>query len=85
MQTNILHILSVHVSERCYNVPSGHYFHVETKILADFQIRISVSLKDLCFKSIENLVEMKIAIQQMIVQRFLLRILNVIAVGTIGL
>ena len=85
MQTNILHILSVHVSERCYNVPSGHYFHVETKILADFQIRISVPLKDLCFKGIENLVEMKIAIQQMIVQRFLLRILNVIAVGTIGL
>ena len=75
----------MHVSERCYNVPSGHYFHVETKILADFQILISVSLKDLCFKSIENLVEMKIAIQQMIVQRFLLRILNVIAVGTIGL
>ena len=75
----------MHVSERCYNAPSAHYFHVETKILADFQIRFSVPLKDLCFKGIGNLVGMKIAIQQIIIQRFLPRILNVIAVGTIGL
>ena len=37
----------MHISEskRCYNVlPLVHYFYVKTKILADFQIFISVPL-----------------------------------------
>ena len=45
--TNILHILGVHIleSKRFYNViPSVHYFHVKTKMVADFQICISVPL-----------------------------------------
>ena len=39
----------VHISEsrRCFTVkPSTYYFHMKTKILADFQICISVTLKD---------------------------------------
>ena len=38
----------MHISEskRCYNViPSVHYFYAKTKILADFQICVSVPLK----------------------------------------
>ena len=47
MFVNILHILGVHISEikKCYNViPSVHYFCIETEMLADFQIYISVPL-----------------------------------------
>ena len=47
MFVNILHILDVHISviKKCYNViPSVHYFCIETEMLADFQICISVPL-----------------------------------------
>ena len=46
--TNFSHISHAHVSEskRCFNVKSSTYcFHMKTKILADFQICISVPLK----------------------------------------
>ena len=44
---NFFKYVGVHISEskRCYNViPSVHYFHVKTEMLADFQICISVPL-----------------------------------------
>ena len=47
MFVNILHILDVHISaiKKCYNmIPSVHYFCIETEMLADFQICISVPL-----------------------------------------
>ena len=40
--------LRAHISEskKCFNVkPSTHYFHMKTRILADFQICISVPSK----------------------------------------
>ena len=33
-------------SKRCFNVKSSTYFHTKTKILADFQIGISVPLRN---------------------------------------
>ena len=42
-------ILHAHISERkrCFNMKSStYYFHVKTKILADFQICISVPLNE---------------------------------------
>ena len=38
--------LSTHILERkrCFNVKSSKYFHMKTKILADFQICISIPL-----------------------------------------
>ena len=45
--TNFSHISNAHISrrKRCFNVKSStYYFHVKTKILADFQFCISVSL-----------------------------------------
>ena len=46
--SNFLHILRAHISKskRCFNMKSSaNYFHMTTKILADFQICISVPLK----------------------------------------
>ena len=44
------HISRAHISKskRCFNVKSStYYFHMKTKILADFQICISVPLTEL--------------------------------------
>ena len=48
LQTNFSHISCAHISKnkKCFNVKfSTYYFHMKTKILADFQICISVPLK----------------------------------------
>ena len=47
MSTNYSHISRAHISKskRCLDIKSSTYcFHIKTKILADFQICISVSL-----------------------------------------
>ena len=47
--------LGGHISESkgCYNlIPSAHYFHLKTKMLADFQVCISVPLSFLCSKEV---------------------------------
>ena len=47
MQTKLSHILRVNISKRksCFNgKSSAYYFHVKMKVLADFQICISVPL-----------------------------------------
>ena len=46
VKTSILHITGVHTSksQRCYVIPSVHYFYEKTKMLADFQICIGVRL-----------------------------------------
>ena len=47
MQTNFSHISPVYISKskNCFNVKcSTYYFHLKTKILADFQICISAPL-----------------------------------------
>ena len=47
----------VHISQskRCYNViPSVHYFLVKTKLLTDFQICISIPLKYVSLKILED-------------------------------
>ena len=52
MQTNILHISRMDISEskRHYNViPSPYYFYIKTNMLADFQFCISVPLNKLLF------------------------------------
>ena len=46
-QTNFSYISRAHISKRkrCFNVKSStYYFHMNTKILADFQICVIVSL-----------------------------------------
>ena len=48
LQTNFSHISRLHISKskRCFNVKFPTcYFHMKTKILADFQICISVPLR----------------------------------------
>ena len=47
LSTNFSHISRSHISKskRCFNVKSStYYFHLKTKILADFQICISVPI-----------------------------------------
>ena len=55
--TNFSHIERAHIfskSKRCFNVKSPTYcFHMKTEILADFQICISVPLRNPSLKNPE--------------------------------
>ena len=47
----------VYLKKRCVNVKSPtYYFHMKTKILADFQIYISVLLKELLLRG-KNIID----------------------------
>ena len=55
-----LYVSRAHISKssRCFNVkPSTYYFHMKMKILADFQICISVTLTYLASFSVINKVD----------------------------
>ena len=51
----------MHISQRCFNVKfSTYYFHMKTKMLTDFQIYISVPLKEANVKVFCNQRKLKV-------------------------